>query len=385
MRRETEQFFDSKAKELGIRLSNVQRQAAAHTDGPLLLLASPGSGKTTTLIMRIGHLIRVKGVPPARIKAVTFSRAAASDMKERFARFFPELAPVSFSTIHSLAFEVVREDARRTGQAYRIIEGDVQPEEAGEEPEPGQLPLHKKIILRQLYQERTGERITDDQMDELTTYISYLKNKRMPESRWGEVKCGVKQAEALLRDYEAYKRTSHAERLVDFDDMLTLACEALERDGRLLRKYQQRYDYVLTDESQDTSAVQHRIVELLVQPHGNLCVVADDDQSIYSWRGAEPSYLLEFRKHYPRAEILYMEQNYRSSGISSAWPTGSSSGTGTGTAKTCLRTIRPHSRSRSNPSPIIRSRRSISSSGSASRRICGRSRSCTAITPPRSA
>ncbi|MDF2658715.1 MAG: ATP-dependent helicase [Paenibacillus sp.] len=308
-------FLARKQRELGVALNEVQQKAVLQTEGPLLLLASPGSGKTTTIIMRIGHLIEEKGVAPSRIKAVTFSRASASDMKERFKRFFPDLPPVDFSTIHSLAFEVMRIYLHRKGLPFQIIEGDVDPEE--QEPDQGDpgaehLPLHKKIILRRLFQTINGENITDDQMDELTTYISYIKNKMIPEERWNAVKTDVKQAERILREYEAFKRSGRPKLLVDYDDMLTIANEALEREKGLLRSYQQKYDYVLTDESQDTSVVQHAIIEKLVKGHGNLCVVADDDQSIYSWRGAEPSYLLQFKRVYPKAVTLLMEQNYRS-------------------------------------------------------------------------
>ncbi|TBL74024.1 ATP-dependent helicase [Paenibacillus thalictri] len=359
-------FFARKKRELGVSLNRVQKQAVLHTDGALLLLASPGAGKTTTIIMRIGYLIEHKGVHPARIKAVTFSRASAADMKARFARFFPDQtgAAVDFSTIHSFAFEVVRSHFWKSGTTYRLIEGDVDIEDE-EQPDGGTTaqrqaapfsasavspsisakaaapglraassprmpsapgrspaysasgmplpPLHKKFILRHLYKEMTGENITDDQMDDLTTYISYVKNKLLPEARWPEVKCDVPDAESILRRYEHFKRTASDTLLLDYDDMLTIANEALHSDAGLLRKYQARYDYLLTDESQDTSLVQHAIVEKLVHRHGNLCVVADDDQSIYTWRAAEPQYLLDFHKVYPQAAIMKLEQNYRSS------------------------------------------------------------------------
>ncbi|RAU98900.1 ATP-dependent helicase [Paenibacillus sp. YN15] len=306
-------FFQRKKAELGVELNEVQAKAAAQTDGPMLLLAVPGSGKTTTIIMRTGYLIEEKGVAPSRIKAVTFSRASAMDMKERFSRFFPELPTVDFSTIHSLAFEVMREYFWRKRISYKIIEGDITPEEQETVQADGQLPLHKKIILRNIYSAVARERITDDQLEDLTTYISFIKNKMLPSDQWKSVKCDVPQAELVLQEYEAFKQSGHASLLVDFDDMLTWAEQALEEDGELLGKYQRRYDYLLIDEGQDTSLVQHAIAEKLARVHRNLCIVADDDQSIYSWRGAEPSYLLRFSEVYPNAAILYMEQNYRSS------------------------------------------------------------------------
>ncbi|SFK83093.1 DNA helicase-2 / ATP-dependent DNA helicase PcrA [Paenibacillus sp. 1_12] len=306
-------FFARKFNEIDVSLSEVQKQAVLQTEGALLLLASPGSGKTTTIIMRIGYLIEEKRVPPTRIKAVTFSRASAADMKERFKRFFPDLPPIDFSTIHSLAFEVVREHFRKTRMSYQLIEGNIDLEEQGKPRLEGMPLLHKKLILRDLYSKLHNEPITEDQMDELTTYISYIKNKMVPEESWPLVKCEVPKADRILWEYERFKRSGTDKLLVDYDDMLTLCNEIMERDRELLGKYQHRYDHVLTDESQDTSMVQHAIIEKLVREHGNLCVVADDDQSIYSWRGAEPSYLLNFKAAYPKAVTLFMEQNYRSS------------------------------------------------------------------------
>ncbi|GGD49669.1 ATP-dependent helicase [Paenibacillus nasutitermitis] len=309
-----EDFFARKEEQTGVTLNDIQKQAVLQTGGALLLLASPGSGKTTTIIMKIGYLIQQKKVDPSRIKAVTFSRASALDMKERFKRLFPELKPIDFSTIHSLAFEIVREHFRQTRTAYQIIEGHFDnKEQAGENYDSQQL--HKKLILRNVYQSITGNLITEDQMEELTTYISYIKNKMIPSDKWAQVPCEVKQAERILIAYEEFKRSGSGsgKLLLDFDDMLTTAGDVLKMNRELLGKYQQRYDVLLTDESQDTSLIQHAIIEELAREHGNLCVVADDDQSIYSWRGAEPSYLLHFRDVYPDAVILYMEQNYRSS------------------------------------------------------------------------
>ncbi|MFB6365551.1 ATP-dependent helicase [Paenibacillus elgii] len=307
-----EDFFTRKRREIGVALNEVQRKAVLQTNGALLLLASPGSGKTTTIIMRIGYLIEEKKMDPSRIKAVTFSRASAHDMKERFKRFFPNLQPVHFSTIHSFAYEVMREHFRKTRTAFQIIEGDLDLEEQ-ETMDAKHLPLHKKIILRNLFKSMVGDNITDDQMDDLTTYISFIKNKMIPPDKWSLVRVAVPEAERILHEYEAFKRSGHSKLLVDYDDMLTIGEQVLERDTELLRRVQERYDYILTDESQDTSAVQHAIIEKLVRKHGNLCVVADDDQSIYSWRGAEPSYLLNFKQVYPRAVTLFVEQNYRSS------------------------------------------------------------------------
>jgi len=293
-----EDIFWGKQKERGVVLNEVQRQAVVNTGGALLLLASPGSGKTTTIIVKIGYLLEVKGIHPARIKAVTFGRAAAEEMKARFKRFFPTLTLVDFSTTHSLAFEVTREYFRKNQLDYQLIEGSQNQD--------------KRRILREIFKSVTQENITEDQMDELTTYISFIKNKLILRDKWSEIACNVPEAAEIMRKYEEFKSASD-KLLLDYDDMLIYANEAFDQDRELLGRYQQRYDYILTDESQDTSLIQHYIIEKLIRKHGKLCVVADDDQSIYSWRGAEPSYLLNFKNVYPNATILFMEQNYRSS------------------------------------------------------------------------
>ncbi|MEH7237444.1 ATP-dependent helicase [Bacillus sp. JJ1562] len=298
-----ESFFYRKKQQLGVQLNDVQKKAVLHTKGPLLLLASPGSGKTTTTIMRIGYLVEVVGVEPTRIKAVTFSRASAADMKERFARFFPDhpVNSVDFSTIHSLAFQVVRDYFYKRKVSYQLIEGN---QDGGP---------NKKLLLRKLFKSMNGENITEEQLEELTTYISFIKNKLLPRDEWGSIDCDIPFVEAIVEEYEKIKNSNPSNLLLDYDDMLTIANDAFKNDDMILRKYQTRYDYVLTDESQDTSLVQHEMIEKLVKPHQNLYVVADDDQSIYSWRGAEPKYLLDFTNVYPEAVILKMEQNYRSS------------------------------------------------------------------------
>lgn len=295
-------FFEEKERSLGVYLNDVQKQAVLQTNGPLLLLASPGSGKTTTIIMRIGYMIEALGVKPARIKAVTFSKASANDMKARFAKFFPHLPPVDFSTIHSLAFQVLRQTLERQGISYGIIE---------EADNPG--VMSKKQVLREIFEQLNGSKITEDQLDELLTYITFIKNKMLPEQKWAIAEVKVPRKVEILQRYEEYKSTASDRLLIDFDDMLLMANDIFTKNREVLAQYQRRYDFYLTDESQDTSPVQHAIIEKLVAVHQNLCVVADEDQAIYSWRGAEPDYLLNFQKIYPEARVLLMTQNYRSS------------------------------------------------------------------------
>jgi DNA helicase-2/ATP-dependent DNA helicase PcrA len=296
-------FFERKKKELNIDLNDVQKKAVLQTEGPLLLLACPGSGKTTTMIMRIGYLIEEKNVNPKRIKAITFSRASARDMTERFTRFFPHSARVDFSTIHSLAFMIARTYLEKSGTTYELIEGSG----------TGRQSVNKTFLLKGIYKEVLKEECTDDELSSLSTFISSIKNKLIPTGKWEDLKGPVDKAGRIARKYEQFKARTSGHLLLDFDDMLTIAEQALREDEQLSEQFRSLYDYLLTDESQDTSLVQHKIVEHLVAHHGNLCVVADDDQSIYTWRGAEPDYLLDFKSVYPDAQVLMMERNYRSS------------------------------------------------------------------------
>lgn len=299
----TNHFFERKKNELGIELNDVQKKAVLETEGPLLLLACPGSGKTTTMIMRIGYLIEEKQVDSKRIKAITFSRASAADMAERYTTFFPQSTPVDFSTIHSLAFLIARKYLEKQGMTYALIEGGGR----------GRQSVTKMSLLKNIYKEVLRDEGTDDELASLSTFISSIKNKMLLFENWGNLKGPVDKAGLMAKKYEQMKSREQGHLLLDFDDMLTIAEEALRIDEQLCDQFRSKYDYLLTDESQDTSFVQHKIVEHLASGHGNLCVVADDDQTIYTWRGAEPDYLLHFKDVYPEAQILMMEQNYRSS------------------------------------------------------------------------
>ncbi|REB06391.1 ATP-dependent helicase [Sporosarcina sp. BI001-red] len=291
-----EDFFDRKKRQLNIQLNDVQKQAVVTTEGPLLLLACPGSGKTTTIIMRIGYLIEELGAKPRRIKAITFSKASARDMQKRFSMLFTDLPTADFSTIHSLAFTISKKWLAKQGRQFTLLEGY---------PKQNALKAACRHVLK--------ENATEDQLNTLSTYISLMKNQMIVTEKWSEKDEPFEQAAKIARHYEFVKNESVETTLLDFDDLLLAAEQAMRTDEELGAEFQSKYDYILTDESQDTSLVQHKIVEHLTAMHGNLCVVADDDQSIYGWRGADPDYLMDFKLVYPEAKLLYMEQNYRSS------------------------------------------------------------------------
>lgn len=306
-------YFELIKDEIGKVLNDVQKKAVLHTDGPLLLLASPGSGKTTTLNIKIGYLILEKKIAPNRILALTFSQASAQDMEERFSSFFANLIPekVAFSTIHSFAFKIVREHFNKNNVKYEVIEGN-----STKEKDSGlnfETSINKKMLIRRIYQSINKSNITEEEMEELISAISYVKNRLMKRSDLIKVKTKVKGFPKIFEAYEDFKRKDPNVKLLDFDDMLAYANVILKKDPEILAKYQNQFEYILTDESQDTSLVQHEIIEQLALPKNNICVVADDDQCLYGFRGCDVKKILEFKATYPNATILFMEQNYRSS------------------------------------------------------------------------
>lgn len=295
-------FFEKMQELTGVCLNEVQQKAVRYSKGPLLLLASPGSGKTTTLNMKIGYLLLVKKVPAHKILAITFSKASAVDMAARFDQFFSSIISerVHFSTIHSIAFQIVREFFSNHHMNFEIIEGNINKE------------FDKKTILRNIFVQKRNTMPSEDEMEELMRYCSYVKNKMIPNELLVQKKTMMPGLVDMYKQYEAFKVQYSGLVLLDFDDMLTYCYKALSEDEFLRNKYQQRFEYILTDESQDNSVIQHEIVYLLAAPQFNICVVADDDQSIFMWRGADVKKLLNFKKIYQNAKTVTMAQNYRS-------------------------------------------------------------------------
>jgi DNA helicase II / ATP-dependent DNA helicase PcrA len=292
-----QQFFNWIANK-GFNLTENQKAAVAHVKGPMLLLAVPGAGKTTVLTIRLLYLVLVERVDPKRILCLTFGNAAAKEMKERFHTNFAANinGNIHFSTIHSFAYQIFRTDFAAKGKSFDLIENQV-----GANSKTG--------VLRSIYQRLNNINPTDDQLEELQNMICLTKNTMQTpaEPKESSIKNFVRAYEA----YEDYKE-KHNPRLIDFDDMLSLAYSTLRTNSELLSRYRQHYDYILTDESQDTSLLQHRIIELVAKPKTNIFVVGDDDQSIFGFRAAEPKYLLDFENTYAGAKVLRMEQNFRS-------------------------------------------------------------------------
>ena len=282
-----------------MNLSKEQKKAINHIKGPALVLAVPGAGKTTVLIHRTGNLILNHNINPENILSITFSRASANDMKSRFNKIYGDIChiPVHFSTIHSFAFSLIREYAYKNRVQYTLIEDN-------------KKELNKYNILKRIYYYINRDYITEEKLENLINSIGYIKNMVItPKEFVNTFKCDIENFVDIFYAYERYKRCHN---LIDFDDMLTIALEILNKDNYLINKYRNRYNYIQVDEGQDTSKVQMEIIQTLAHPKNNIFIVADDDQSIYGFRGAYPKGLFDFNNIYKNAKIYYMEQNYRS-------------------------------------------------------------------------
>lgn len=273
-------------------LSTSQQQAVNHVNGPCLTLAGPGSGKTYVLTRRICHLISEEGVNPESILVITFTKAAAIEMKERFFSLMGESAPVVFGTFHSVFLQMLCSEPRFRG--YELITGK-----------------RKYGILKEVMASCEIPIESDEDLDTLEKDISFVKNadtsvlEFAKETLWGQ---------DFVRLYEHYEARKASYRLMDFDDMLTKARDMLKSDITFREKWQRRFCYILVDEVQDMNAIQYESVRLLALPENNLFVVGDDDQSIYGFRGANPELMLHFQEDYPEAKVIRLGENYRSDG-----------------------------------------------------------------------
>jgi DNA helicase-2/ATP-dependent DNA helicase PcrA len=283
-----------------MNLSKEQEKAINHVQGPALILAVPGAGKTTVLIHRTVNLILNHKVNPERILSITFSRASANDMKKRFTENFSNITsiPVYFSTIHSFCFSLIREYAYTKGIKYTLIEDT-------------QNQLNKYSLIKKIYLDINHHYITEEKLESLLNSIGYIKNMMISVDEFiKHNKSEIENFKLIYGTYEKYKKDNN---LIDFDDMLTTALEILLKDKYLLEKYRSKYDFIQVDEGQDTSKAQMEIIKLISSPRNNLFIVADDDQSIYGFRGAYPQGLFDFNKNYSQGKLFFMEQNYRSS------------------------------------------------------------------------
>ncbi|NLJ96010.1 MAG: ATP-dependent helicase [Clostridiales bacterium] len=275
-----------------MELNQSQKQAIVHKDGPALVLAGPGSGKTLVITKRTKNLIEEHKIPQGNILVITFTRAAAGEMKERFLKLVgANRTSVSFGTFHSIFFTILK-------YAYNLGAGNIIREDE-------RLNCVKDIVHRMgLEYEDEKEFIAG-----LLSEISLVKGNRIKLSGYYSISCGDEVFRNIYREYN--KRIRSANR-IDFDDMLLLCYELLSERPDILRLWQDKYKYILIDEFQDINILQYDIIRMLAKPMNNLFVVGDDDQSIYRFRGAKPEIMLNFPKDYPGCQQILLSTNYRS-------------------------------------------------------------------------
>ncbi len=276
-------------------LNPMQRQAVLHGDGPLLILAGAGSGKTRTLTHRVAHLIGERGVPPSRILAVTFTNKAAAELRERVARLLGETEQPWVSTFHSSAVRILRREIHHLGFQSNFAIYDDQDQE--------------RLIKECLRELEVTDQATTPRA--ISSAIDAAKNRGLLPH---QVERGDLWNERLALIYGRYQDKLRRANALDFGDLLLWTVRLFEEHPDVLERYRGRLLHVLVDEYQDTNQVQYRLTNLLASRHKNLCVVGDDDQSIYRWRGADVNNILDFEKDYPDTVVIRLEQNYRSTG-----------------------------------------------------------------------
>ncbi|WP_018923587.1 DNA helicase PcrA [Salsuginibacillus kocurii] len=277
-------------------LNAEQEQAVCHTDGPLLIMAGAGSGKTRVLTHRIAYLIREKGIPPYNILAITFTNKAAREMRERAEQLVGGTADSLWvSTFHSMCVRILRRDVDRIGfnRNFSILDGS------------DQQSVIKQILKDQNLDTKKFEPRT------ILGAISTAKNElRSPEA---VAKKAEGPFEEVVADvYKAYQKRLRSNHAMDFDDLIMITIRLFEQVPDVLKYYQRKFQYIHVDEYQDTNRAQYTLVNLLASDHRNLCVVGDSDQSIYKWRGADIGNILSFEEDYEEAKSILLEQNYRS-------------------------------------------------------------------------
>lgn len=268
-----------------MKFTSKQLQAAKHLDGPLLVLAIPGSGKTTMLLERIKFLS--KHIDSSKILNLTFSRIQANDMKKRF-----DSKDSNFMTIHAFCYLIIRNYLKKYNRQVNLIEDE--------------KIYNKYNLVGEIYKNINKKKMSKEDLNLFFQKVSFMKNSLLDISYLENVE--ISNADRIYLEYEKIKKQKH---LLDFDDMQVYALKLLE-DKKLLKSIKNKYKYFQLDEGQDTSLLQFKILEKIVMPENNLLVVADDDQSIYSFRASNPNYLLNFTKIYKDAKIMTLDTNYRS-------------------------------------------------------------------------
>ena len=276
-------------------LNDKQREAAMYTEGALLILAGAGSGKTSTMTRRIAYLVDEKGVSPYNILAVTFTNKAAREMEERVEEILGSNSRMWIMTFHAACLRMLRMDGDRLGYTNSFAVYD---------------PVDQKSIVKNLLKEYE----IDEKKFTPNSILSNISKAKEQEigPREFEENAGDFRDETVAKVYRGYERILSRNNAMDFDDLILNAVRLLKENPDVLEKYQERFRYIMVDEYQDTNQLQYKLISLLAKKYGNICVVGDDDQCIYQWRGADIRNILNFEKEFPKAKVVKLEQNYRS-------------------------------------------------------------------------
>lgn len=276
-------------------MNDQQAEAVQTTEGPLLIMAGAGSGKTRVLTHRIAYLIDEKMINPWNILAITFTNKAAREMRERAVALNPATSETLIATFHSMCVRILRREADHIGynRNFTIVD-------------PGEQRTLMKRILKNLNLDpkKWNERA-------ILGTISNAKNDLLDEIAY-EHQAGDMYTQIVAKCYKAYQEELHRSKAMDFDDLIMMTLRLFDKNPDVLAYYQQRYQYIHVDEYQDTNHAQYQLVKLLASRFKNICVVGDADQSIYGWRGADMQNILDFEKDYPEAKVVLLEENYRS-------------------------------------------------------------------------
>jgi len=292
------EILDYLEQKYNIKLNSSQQGAVLSTQSNTLLLAVPGSGKTTVLVSRIANLIINHNAKSSEMLTLTYSRETAKDMHERYSYLFGGLMYTTpeFKTIHSFCFSVLSYYAKKLNREIPQLISD------------NKTGLSKQRIFRKIYQRINSEYLTDDSLETLDSMISYSKNMMHNTEQMSILEKEMPSFVKIFEEYESFKKSN---KLMDYDDMLCLTHEIFTKLPKIHSYFANKYKYINIDEAQDTSLVQHKIIKLL-SDKSFVFMVGDEDQSIYSFRGAYPKALLNFKDDYKDAIIMKMEQNYRS-------------------------------------------------------------------------
>ena len=279
------------------KLNDEQREAVLHDEGPLLILAGAGSGKTRVITYRIAYLIRVRGIWPSNILAITFTNKAANEMRERINTLIGDTSRNMWvGTFHSMFARILRRHAELLDYTptYSILDSDDQGKVIKEVVK--EMELNDKLFAPRLVQ----------------TIISKAKNDMQSPEEFSALAGGDMRLSTIARIYRRYNDRLLANNAMDFDDILFNTVRLFKENPDVLTMYQEKFRYILVDEYQDTNHCQYVLIQLLAKRYRNLCVVGDDDQSIYSFRGADLRNILDFEKDFKDAKVIKLEENYRS-------------------------------------------------------------------------